>query len=64
MRRSRSPSWRGPVMLEEQYRAAVARGELKPDAAQENAVAALHALAVALGEKPSLFRKRVAPKGL
>ena len=44
-------------MLEEQYRAAVTRGELKPDVAQENAVAALHALAMALGEKPSLFRK-------
>jgi cell division protein ZapE len=54
-------------MLEAQYRAAVARGELKPDAAQENAVAALHALAMAVGKKRgfSLFRKTAdAPHGL
>jgi cell division protein ZapE len=48
-------------MLEEQYRAAVARGELKPDAAQEKAVAALHALAMALGEKRSFSFFRKAP---
>ena len=67
MPRSRSRCWHGLAMLEEQYRAAVARGELKPDAAQEKAVAALHALAMALGEKRSfsLFRKTPeAPRGL
>lgn len=53
-------------MLLTDYRAAVAGGELKPDAAQEKAVAKLDALARALGEKHgfSLFRKEVPPKGL
>jgi cell division protein ZapE len=67
MPRSRWPCWRGRAMLEAQYRAAVARGELKPDVAQEEAVAALNALAKALGAKRgfSLFRKTPeAPRGL
>ncbi|MDB5741370.1 MAG: cell division protein ZapE [Alphaproteobacteria bacterium] len=54
-------------MLETQYRAAVARGELKPDAAQEQAVAALNRLTKSLSEKRgfSLFRKTPdAPRGL
>ncbi|MDB5734141.1 MAG: cell division protein ZapE [Alphaproteobacteria bacterium] len=53
-------------MLEAQYRAAVARGELKPDAAQERAVAALNALTKALARKQgfSLFRKPEVPRGL
>ncbi len=52
-------------MLEDQYRASVARGELKPDPAQENAVRRLDAVARALGQKRgfSLFRK-APPKGL
>jgi cell division protein ZapE len=53
-------------MLEAQYRAAVARGELKPDTAQERAVAALNGLTKALARKQgfSLFRKPEAPRGL
>ncbi len=52
-------------MLEAQYRQALAGGELRPDAAQENAVRRLDALAGALGEthRFSLFRRR-APRGL
>jgi cell division protein ZapE len=54
-------------MLLAQYRKTVARGELRPDIAQENAVHRLNDLAKALAEKRgfSLFRKAVAaPKGL
>lgn len=54
-------------MLLDQYRAALARGELKPDSAQENAVRRLDALNHALGRKRgfSLFRKpNEPPKGL
>jgi cell division protein ZapE len=52
-------------MLLDQYRAAVAKGELRPDPAQENAVRKLNQLARALTRKRgfSLFR-RAAPKGL
>jgi cell division protein ZapE len=48
------------------YRAAVAKGELRADPAQENAVARLNTLANQLGEKRgfSLFRKRAPVKGL
>jgi cell division protein ZapE len=48
------------------YRDAVAKGELRADPAQENAVARLNALATQLGEKRgfSLFRRPVPPKGL
>jgi cell division protein ZapE len=54
-----------PMSLTDHYRAAVERGELKPDAAQERAVAALNGLAVTLGETRgfSLFRRQ-APRGL
>ena len=50
-------------MLLTQYRAAVARGELRPDAAQENAVHRLDHLARALAEKRgfSLFGKGLPP---
>ena len=54
-------------MLHAAYREAVTRGELRPDAAQENAVRKLNQLARALTEKRgfSLFgRKPAAPKGL
>ena len=51
-------------MLEEQYAQAVANGELRPDAAQERAMGRLAELAKALEQKPSLFRKRVVPRGL
>lgn len=54
-------------MLLDQYRAAVAGGELKPDMAQEQAVRRLDALSQALGRKRgfSLFRKSAEPlKGL
>jgi len=53
-------------MLLAQYRAAVARGELRPDAGQERAVGRLDALARALAGKRafSLFRKPQAPRGL
>jgi cell division protein ZapE len=53
-------------MLLTDYRAAVAAGELKPDAAQEAAVRKLDALAGQLGEKRgfSFFRKNDAPRGL
>jgi cell division protein ZapE len=54
-------------MLLTQYREAVTRGELRPDAAQENAVYKLNQLAQALAEKRgfSLFRKTAEPpKGL
>ena len=53
-------------MLMADYRAAVARGELKADPAQENAVVRLDALAAALGEthRFSLFRKSEPVKGL
>jgi cell division protein ZapE len=54
-------------MLLDQYRAALAGGELKPDSAQENAVRRLDQLARELGRKRgfSLFRKPVeVPKGL
>jgi cell division protein ZapE len=52
-------------MLLDQYRAAVAKGELRPDPAQENAVRKLNQLARTLTRKHgfSLFRKP-APKGL
>jgi cell division protein ZapE len=50
-------------MLLVRYREAVARGELRPDAAQENAVRRLNQLAQALAEKRGLwlFRKSVEP---
>ena len=50
-------------MLLTQYRDVVRRGELKPDAAQENAVGRLDALAGALAKKPVfiLFRKKPPP---
>lgn len=54
-------------MLLDQYRAALSRGELKPDIAQEKAVRRLDALNHALERKRgfSLFRKpAAAPKGL
>jgi cell division protein ZapE len=53
-------------MLLAQYRQVVAKGELKPDAAQDAAVQKLDALARALGEKRgfSFFRKAEAPRGL
>ena len=53
-------------MLLDQYRAAVARGELRPDPAQENAVRKLNQLARALTRKRgfSLFRKPAPPRGL
>lgn len=48
------------------YRAAVAAGELRPDPAQERAVAQLNALAQALAPRSrfSLFRKPSPPRGL
>lgn len=55
-----------PHRLLQRYRGAVARGELKPDAAQEAAVARLQGLGAALKHyRPGrrLFR-RAAPKGL
>jgi cell division protein ZapE len=50
-------------MLVEEYRAAIARGELRADTAQEGAVLKLDALAERLGEKRSfsLFRKTPEP---
>jgi cell division protein ZapE len=54
-------------MLLDLYRQILAKGELRPDAAQENAVGRLDALAQALMEKRgfSLFGKKAqAPKGL
>jgi len=50
-------------MLLTQHREAVAKGELRPDAAQENAVYKLNQLAQALAEKRgfSLFRKAAEP---
>jgi cell division protein ZapE len=53
-------------MLEDHYRQAVVRGELKPDAGQESAVARLGALAQALAEKRGFwpFGKKEAPRGL
>ena len=47
-----------------QYRAALAGGELRPDPAQERAVAKLSALAKALTVKPGWFRKPVPVRGL
>lgn len=71
---TRPPScWRGRanesqyVMLLAEYRAAVENGELKPDSAQDAAMARLDALATALGHKRgfSLFRKPPeTPRGL
>ena len=51
-------------MLEDQYAHAVAAGELRADAAQERAMGRLSDLARVLGAKPSLFRKRIVPRGL
>jgi cell division protein ZapE len=53
-------------MLANLYREALAKGELRADAAQENAVQRLDSLAQALIEKSgfSLFTRRVPPKGL
>jgi cell division protein ZapE len=57
-------------MLLAQYRKAVTKGELRPDAAQENAVRKLNQLAQALAEKRtssllgSLFGKKPEPRGL
>jgi len=56
------------MSLLERYRAAIAKGELKPDAAQERAAAKLAALAKALkGYKPGrgwFFRRSPPPRGL
>jgi len=46
------------------YREAVAKGELRADSAQENAVARLNTLAKELAQKPGWFRKAPTPKGL
>ena len=54
-------------MLLNQYRDALKRGELKPDAAQENAVARLDELAKALAKKPTFIlfgKKPPPPRGL
>jgi cell division protein ZapE len=46
------------------YSEAVAKGELRPDPAQENAVTRLNILAKDLAKKPGWFRKAPTPKGL
>ena len=54
-------------MIQASYREALARGELKPDAAQENAVARLDELAQALAQKPAFWpfgKKAEPPRGL
>lgn len=51
------------MLLLDQYQGAIARGELRPDAAQENAVNRLSEVAAALARKPAfiLFGKRPPP---
>jgi cell division protein ZapE len=54
-------------MLLTQYRDAITRGELRPDAAQENAVNRLAELAAALAQKPAFIlfgKKPPPPRGL
>ena len=57
-----------PDRLADRYRALVARGELKPDAAQQKAISRLQALAAALRRyrpgRSLLFGQRKPPRGL